>query len=111
MFLQPARKRAVCKDGFSISIQASEHHYCTPRIDGAYTEYDDVELGFPSEAEPLITEYVEVGYDDIPDPPTESVYPHVPTNVVKKMIDKHGGIIEGEMPKLNLAKVVQEELI
>ena len=100
MFIQHSRKRAICKDGFSISIQASENHYCTPRVSGAYIEYEDVELGFPSKDEDLIMEWIEV-IDDTP--ATASVYPHVPAEIVKKMIDKHGGLVDGEMPELNLS--------
>ena len=29
------RPHVLCKDGFTISVQASKSHYCTPRIDGA----------------------------------------------------------------------------
>ena len=39
------RTRLICKDGFSVSVQASEFHYCRPRINGA-DEYEAVELGF-----------------------------------------------------------------
>ena len=40
---------------------------------------------------------------------TQSVYPYVPSEIVKKMLDKHGGMIEGEMPKLNLSLYVKGE--
>lgn len=79
-----------CKDGFTISVQASRHHYCTPRIDGA-DKYDAVELGFPSNEDSLITEYAED-----PDTPTDSVYGYVPVEIVNKLIEKHGGIIYEE---------------
>ena len=39
------RPRIVCADGFSLSVQASEEHYCTPRATGA-DRYDSVEIGF-----------------------------------------------------------------
>ena len=39
----------VCKDGTTLSVQASEFHYCTPRDNkGPYTH---VEIGFPSTIE------------------------------------------------------------
>lgn len=100
MFIQRSRKKVVCKDGFSISIQASENHYCIPKVDGAYIEYKNVELGYPSDDESLIEEYSE-GMEDTS--LTQSVYPYVPAEIVKKMLDKHGGMVEGEMPKLNLS--------
>ena len=106
MFIQPSRKRVKCADGFSVSIQASENHYCTPRIDGAYIEYENVELGFPSDDESLIEEYSEMMEDTTL---TQSVYPYVPAEIVKKVLDKHGGMVEGEMPKLNLSLYVKGE--
>lgn len=73
-----------CADGFTVSIQASEHHYCSPREN--VTSYTAVELGFPSEAEPLLMEYAEDA-----DEPTQTVYPYVPVDVVLQVINKHGG--------------------
>lgn len=55
---QEKRKRVICKDGFSISIQAGMYYYCEPRLNFVY-EYKSVELGFPSEEDELINEYVE----------------------------------------------------
>lgn len=80
--------RVVCADGFNVSVQASEYHYCLPKEylpDGLYTAW---ELGFPSQHEPLLNEYAE----DITVSPTRTVYPYVPTKVVNDMIEKHGGI-------------------
>lgn len=79
------RPRAVCKDGFEISIQASFHHYCSPRttFEGPYAE---VELGYPSEDEPLIHDYAEG--DDY----TNTVYGYVPVGIVDQVLEKHGGL-------------------
>lgn len=82
------RPAVICADGFQISIQASEHHYCAPRNNMA-KEYESVELGFPSEKEDLIMEYVEDDQD-----PTGTVYGWVPVEVVDKMLEKHGGIVD-----------------
>lgn len=111
-FYQKVRPRIVCNDGFSISVQASEHMYCEPRytqwqnedgwqvINGSwwtssktprnfetdrFTPYESVELGFPSEADELIYEYAE--QNDY----TNTVYPYVPVDIVEKLIEKHGG--------------------
>lgn len=82
------RPGVICADGFTISIQASSNHYCSPRTDDA-EEYESVELGFPSEKEDLIMEYVEDDQD-----PTQTVYGWVPVDVVDKMLEKHGGIVD-----------------
>jgi hypothetical protein len=79
-------ERAVCKDGFVISIQAGSFLYCTPREDGA-RRYTEVELGFPSKRESLIMEYAEESSR-----PTETVYPYVPVELVDRVIAKHGGL-------------------
>ena len=76
-----------CADGFTISVQASDFHYCSPRINGA-DQYENVELGFPNMEEPLIADYA-VDPDDL----TQTVYGYVPIDVVNKLIEKHGGIV------------------
>lgn len=81
------RPAIECADGFTISVQASEGHYCSPRIDGA-DQYENVELGFPNMEEPLIADYAED-----PDDLTLTVYGYVPIEVVNKLIEKHGGIV------------------
>tara|TARA_B100001123_G_scaffold317245_1_gene355380 strand:- start:618 stop:923 length:306 start_codon:yes stop_codon:yes gene_type:complete len=92
MFKFKMNKKVVCKDGFSMSVQANSTSYCSPRISNA-DRYTDVEVGFPNESEDLLLEYAED-----PDSPTETVYPYVPTTVVSLVIAKHGGMIEGEVP-------------
>lgn len=84
--VQELRPRLCCNDGYSISAQASEFHYCTPRINGAQ-DYESVELGFPSEEDELINEYSDGGFDY-----TETVYGYVPIEIVENLIEKHGGI-------------------
>ena len=75
-------------DGFSISIQASSMHYCSPRKNGVQ-EYDTVELGYPSENEPLIEKYAE----DI-NLLKHTVYLNVPIRIVDELVIKHGGFNE-----------------
>ena len=84
--VQDIRPWAVCADGFAISIQASQYHYCTPREDGQI-DYKQVELGYPSKEEEMILDFAED-----PDDPTSTVYGYVPVEVVDKMLEKHGGI-------------------
>ena len=85
-------ERVVCRDGFTVSIQASETNYSEPRETHA-ERYTSVELGFPSRREELIIDWAE---DQ--DRPTETVYGYVPVQTVNLMIAKHGGIIAGEVP-------------
>ena len=81
------RPRVICADGFSISVQANEYTYCSPRI--TYPgEYMEVELGYPSEPDELIEEYAE-DWDDL----TNTVYGYVPIEIVDKLLEKHGGIV------------------
>ena len=81
------RPHVLCKDGFTISVQASKYHYCTPRIDGA-VKYETVELGFPNIEDPLIIDYAEERGR-----PTDTVYGYVPVHIVNELVEKHGGII------------------
>ena len=83
----------VCEDGFQMSVQASEGHYCNPRNDVG--PYNEVEVGFPSQVESLLLPYIEV-----PEwkEPTKQVYPRVPVEVIRQVIDKHGGMTAGELP-------------
>ena len=87
-YCQPT-KRIVCKDGFTISVQANANAYCEPRENEAWS-YSEVELGFPSSLDPLIAEYAEE-----PDT-TETVFAYVPIAVVNELIDRHGGIFKNE---------------
>ena len=108
------RQRIRCMDGFSMSIQADSNMYCEPRIDGIETEYTAVEVGFPSEEEILLNEHVEGGFLDGDEAPfgrelyTNSVYPYVPSTVVREVIEKHGGMIGGELPLLDLTNQAEK---
>ena len=106
-----------CKDGFSMSVQASSGHYCSPRNDvGPYIE---VEVGYPSEYTPELrpymekpnTYYVDNNGNDVDYTPeeyeerviahsTNTVYGWVPSAIVADVIKKHGGVVQGTMPTL-----------
>ena len=86
-------KRVICADGFEMSIQAHFGAYCSPRIDNA-EKYTSVEIGFPSKREPMLIDFA-----DEPSHPTETVYGYVPVQIVTNVIAKHGGIVEGEVPR------------
>lgn len=76
----------VCADGFSMSVQAGEGHYCSPRIND-HPAYYAFEIGYPSAPEPLLMEYAET-----PETPTDTVYGYVPTDVIDAVIAAHGGL-------------------
>ena len=86
-------KRVICADGFEMSVQAHATAYCSPRMDDA-DKYTSVEIGFPSEREPLLIDFAEEV-----NKPTETVYGYVPVQTVTNVIAKHGGIVEGEVPR------------
>ena len=85
--------KIVCSDGFEMSVQVGSSLYSTPKK--VAKRYSAVEIGFPSEHEPLIEEYAETSYkedgEDITDY-TDTVYPYVPVRIVDKVLKKHGGI-------------------
>ena len=86
-------KRVICADGFEMSVQAHQTAYCSPRMDNA-EKYTSVEIGFPSARESLLMEFAEEVND-----PTGTVYGYVPVQTVTNVIVKHGGIVEGEVPR------------
>ena len=87
----------VCKNGFSMSVQASETAYCTPRNNTG--PYSSVEVGYPSMREELLMEWAET-----PSDPTETVYGWVPSEIVWDVIIKNDGYESGELPPLVMGK-------
>ena len=89
--------RITCKNGFTISVQARDGAYCTPREDYPDTPYTHVECGYPSSkpTTEALLKYAECfgshGY-------TDTVYGYVPIEVVQAELDTHGGIVDGCMP-------------
>ena len=85
------RERYItCTDGFSMSVQASKFHYCSPRMDHAEA-YTSVEVGFPSSVCLFLAPYM-CG--------DNQVGGFVPPAVVRAVIELHGGIVSGELPPL-----------
>lgn len=92
---KPLNPRIICADGFSISVQASQSSYSSPREDYPGCKYELVECGYPSSdpGEPLR------GYQEsLNSDPTMDVYPYVPVEVVKELINDHGGAVKGHLP-------------
>ena len=79
------RPRIVCADGFDVSVQASDGHYCSPRLNVG--PYSSVEVGYPSSPIPEMDEYDAGG-----------VFGHVPVEVVDAVLEQHGGIANGVYP-------------
>ena len=75
----------ICEDGFKMSVQASETHYCEPK--GFADEYTEVEIGFPNRNEELLMDYCE-DFENL----CGTVYGYVPVELVDRVIEKHGGI-------------------
>lgn len=73
-----------CRDGFRLSVQAGPYHHAYRASDGRVLE---VEVGYPSQRVDALMPYVE---DETR--PTETVYAHVPVELVAEVIDAHGGI-------------------
>ena len=80
-------KTVLCKSGLTMSIQASEWHYCQPRENSAFP-YSRVEIGFPNQEVKELMQYAE-DYEN----PTDTVYGYVPVEVVEEVIKQHGGIV------------------
>lgn len=82
----PLATRITCKDGFSISVQATHGAYCRPRRN--IGPWYQVECGFPSARPDGIMTYA-----DDPERPTETVYGYVPIEDVERLLEAHGGAI------------------
>jgi len=80
----------VCSDGFKMSVQVGYSLYSTPKK--VAKRYSEVEIGYPSEHEPLIEKYAETIFETEFIDYTDSIYPYVPVKVVNQVLKKHGGI-------------------
>ena len=80
----------VCVDGFTMSVQVGYSLYSKPKK--VAKRYSEVEIGYPSEHEPLLEEWAETIFEDGSIDYTNTVYPYVPVKIVDKVLKKHGGI-------------------
>ena len=78
------RKGLVCEDGLSLSVQASEFHYCEPQE--IVENYSSVEVYSHGE---IVKELEELGYHM-----EDEVYRFVNVNDLTEVIQVHGGIKE-----------------
>jgi len=96
--------RITCADGFTISVIAGPGTYCTPRPalldglpDGLVSNapkdypgpYAAVEVGYPSVRPEPWDEWSERCEDE--ERPTDTVYGYVPVEMVRALIESHGG--------------------
>ena len=94
----------VCADGFKLSVQASWGHYAIDsagkrpelKITRPHTFTSDavlpwasVEVGYPSARPEPWADWEQ--YCDSPSDPTSTVYGYVPVDLVRALIDAHGG--------------------
>lgn len=91
------RSRAVCADGFALSIQASHVHHCHPKQILANGDYDTVEV-----AVKVLTENMGLQFEkhsSMQDIITKSevgsimCYGNVKMRFLEKFVAEHGGII------------------
>ena len=92
----------ICNDGFTMSVQASRDHFCSPRNDTG--PYDGVEVGYPNAWEDLLLPYTDNNTDRTPvvcgQAPT--LYVNVPPSVISGIIHKHAGMRydSGKLPPM-----------
>lgn len=78
--------RIHCVDGTSLSVQASDGHYCSPRNNSG--PYSCVEVGFiDTDVPPSWIEYAED-----PENPKGTIFSYIPIELVCFYIAGHGGI-------------------
>ena len=85
--MQRPRNAITCVDGFVLSVQASEHTYCSPRDnDGPWTQVECM----------LIKGKLTFAAWDEYEDGTGEVYGYVPVELVNREIHSHGGTGEGD---------------
>ena len=86
--LRKQTTRLLLVDGSSLSVQASEGHYCAPRCDlDDYEQYYQFEIGYPSVHMNELTPFQDGDGDQ-----TSSVFGYVPKEVIEALIDSRGGV-------------------
>lgn len=81
-----------CADGFRFSCVAGFGSYSIPRMEShqfVVGPFTHVEIGFPSERPEPWDKWSEYVEDDRT--PTETVYGRVPVEMVRALIESHGG--------------------
>ena len=82
------RHHIFCKDGFCVSVQASNSHFCYPRCTQKYHQAFELLCEVSDDDKDLLESH----YDG-----TICVY--VPSVIVEKLILRHGGIDWNKTPR------------
>lgn len=85
--IKPTAPRIVCMDGTSLSVQAGEFLYSSPRQNVG--PYYSVEVGYPSRVFEQLLPYMD---GDADTNPLETVYGYVPIELVEQIVEDCGGI-------------------
>ena len=93
---QSIRRHIICADGTVFSIQASDYHYSEPKKsvkieDEDFKGYKSVEIMCEDGLDEDILAEHNSGM---------GVYEYVPAHKVIKLLKRHGGAIQGEIPPL-----------
>lgn len=98
--LREDNNKIRCADGFTLSVIAGGGTYCTPRPDWPFDggvdknyrgPYTHVEVGFPSEKPEPWDEWKNLADDSGDFDPTDTVYGYVPVELVRSLVEAHGG--------------------
>jgi|TARA_R110001583_G_scaffold16234_5_gene66148 hypothetical protein len=100
MFGRKHFERVVCADGFSVSVQAADGSYCSPR--NSVGPWESVECGFPTAKDPVLEAWAEDPRAGICKDTghVQTVYGWVPSQVILRVIESHGGMVSGELPEM-----------
>ena len=85
----------ILANGVSLSIQAGGSHYCEPRKNLPYSQYQSFEVGFPSAR---IEELMPYCNDE--EKPTKTIYTYVPMAVLEHYIVSAGGVVGTKKPQI-----------
>ena len=82
------RHHIICKDGFDVSVQASETHYCYPKRTQKYHKAFELLCDVYDDDKDLLELY----HDG-------TICEYVPSVIVEKLILRHGGIDWNKTPR------------
>ena len=88
----------ICKNGFYMSVQCSENHFCTPQDNiGPYTavEVCTFDVKIPNWPNPICK------YSEFTGNPINATYYNVPSKALLELIKVCGGIESGTLPNLS----------
>ena len=83
-------KRTICKDGVSLSVQANQYAYCSPREDGDLHYQKEVGYITDINGKPVTPPETWKQYADGDFP--SDVYGYVPVELIEAFITEHGGV-------------------